>query len=54
MRIALQVCAADDAGVMIETDHGGLRPIAIECVAEQVERAYALSGRSPQGHPKWL
>ena len=43
------VRSADDAGVMIETDRGGLRQIAPEYVAEHIEYAYALTGHGMQG-----
>jgi conjugative relaxase-like TrwC/TraI family protein len=43
------VRAADDAGVMIETDRGGLRRLAPEYVAEHLEHAYALTGHGMQG-----
>jgi conjugative relaxase-like TrwC/TraI family protein len=43
------VRAADDAGVMIETDNGGFRRLAPEYVAEHLEYAYALTGHGMQG-----
>jgi conjugative relaxase-like TrwC/TraI family protein len=43
------VRVADHAGVMIETDRGGLRRLGPEYVAEHLEHAYALTGHGMQG-----
>ena len=43
------VRAADDLGVVIETDAGSVRRLAAHYVAEHVEHAYALTGHGMQG-----
>jgi conjugative relaxase-like TrwC/TraI family protein len=43
------VRVADDAGVTIDTDRGGLRRLGPEYVAEHLEHAYALTGHGMQG-----
>jgi conjugative relaxase-like TrwC/TraI family protein len=43
------VRAADDLGILIETDAGSVRRLAAHYVAEHVEPAYALTGHGMQG-----
>ena len=43
------VRAADDAGIVIETDAGSVRRLGAHYVAEHVEHAYALTGHGMQG-----
>ena len=43
------VRAADEVGIVIETDAGSVRRLAAQYVAEHVEHAYALTGHGMQG-----